>query len=111
VQFFESQRWNDPSDRTIDPTLARLQNRPMARYSALLGKFVDVRYRVGEILLPATGMLAADSGKSIFLENHFSEHRGSKTFRWEIPYKSIVHLAESGAAQTPSAEVETAKPF
>jgi hypothetical protein len=46
-------------------------------------------------------MLAADSGKSIFLENHFGGYRGSKTFRWEIPYKSIVHLAESGAAQTP----------
>ena len=101
MQFLESQRGSDPSDRTIDPTLTRLQNRPMARYSSLLGRIVDVCYRAGEILLPATGMLAADSGKSIFLENHFGQHRGSKTFRWEIPYKSIVHLAESGAAQTP----------
>jgi hypothetical protein len=71
----------------------------MARYSALLGRLVEVRYRTGAILLPATGTLAADSGKSIFLENHFNRHQDVKTFRWEIPYKSIVDLTESRAAE------------
>ena len=78
----------------------------MARYSALLGRLVKVRYRTGEILLPATGTLAADSGKSIFLENHFNRHHDVKTFRWEIPYKSIVDLTESDSAEDRSAEVQ-----
>ncbi len=85
--------------RTIDRAMAYPQNRAMTRYAALLGKVVEVRYRSGEILLPATGTLAADSGKSIFLETHFSQGHDSKTFRWEISYRSIVHLAEGAAAQ------------
>jgi hypothetical protein len=66
----------------------------MAKYAAFLGRLVEVRYRAGEILLPATGTLAADSGKSIFLENHSSGRQDKKRFRWEIPYKCIVDLAE-----------------
>ncbi len=67
----------------------------MARYSALLGHRVEVHYRSGEIVLPVTGTLAADSGKSIFLEEHFSQQGEIKTFRWEIPYNKILRLAES----------------
>ena len=67
----------------------------MARYSALLGVRIAVRYRSGEVLIPATGILAADSGKSIFLENHFSQQQTVKTCRWEIPYQAIVDLTES----------------
>jgi len=67
----------------------------MARYSALLGRSIAVRYRAGELLLPATGILAADSGKSIFLENRFSQQQTIKTCRWEISYQSIVDLIES----------------
>jgi len=88
----------------------------MARYSALLGCKVEVQYRAGDLLLPATGTLAADSGRSIFLEQKFEQH-GMKTFRWEIPYQCIVRL-ESGkiapltaavgasSSQSPSAIVE-----
>jgi hypothetical protein len=54
----------------------------MAQYSKLLGQRVEVEYRAGDVLLAATGKLAADSGKSIFLEDH-SELKGQvKTFRW-----------------------------
>ena len=67
----------------------------MARYAAFLGRLVQVRYRAGGILLPATGTLAADSGKSIFLENHSRERQDVEKFRWEIPYRSIVDLVES----------------
>jgi hypothetical protein len=67
----------------------------MARYSALLGRRVEVHYRSGEVLLPATGTLAADSGRSIFLEEHFTQRQQPRTFRWEIPYESIVRLVES----------------
>ena len=66
----------------------------MARYAAFLGRIVEVRYRAVEVLLPAKGTLAADSGKSIFLENHSSGRQEKKRFRWEIPYKCIVDLAE-----------------
>jgi hypothetical protein len=66
----------------------------MARYSALLGRRVEVTYRAGDILLPATGSLAADSGKSIFLEESYQQKNNVKTFRWEIPYPCIVNLNE-----------------
>lgn len=72
----------------------------MARYSSLLGRRVEVHYRSGEILLPATGTLAADSGKSIFLEEHFNQKQKDRTYRWEIPYGAIVRLTES--AMTPA---------
>jgi hypothetical protein len=67
----------------------------MARYSDLLGRRVEVYYRASGMLLPATGTLAADSGKSIFLEEHFGQQRQVKSFRWEIPYESIIKLTES----------------
>jgi hypothetical protein len=67
----------------------------VAQYSSLLGRRVEVYYRAGGILLPATGTLAADSGKSIFIEEHFGQEQQVKTFRWEIPYESIIKLTES----------------
>ena len=51
-------------------------------------------YRAGDIVLPATGNLAADSGKSIFLEESYKQKSSVKTFRWEIPYLCIVQLNE-----------------
>jgi hypothetical protein len=66
----------------------------MARYSGLLGRRIEVTYRAGEIVLPATGNLAADSGKSIFLEESYQQKGSVKTFRWEIPYPCIIQLNE-----------------
>jgi hypothetical protein len=66
----------------------------MARYPALLGRRIEVTYRAGDIVLPATGTMAADSGKSIFLEEHYDQKGSVKTFRWEIPYACIVQLNE-----------------
>jgi hypothetical protein len=77
----------------------------MARYSALLGRRIVVTYRAGDILLPATGNLAADSGKSIFLEESYKQQDKAKTFRWEIPYACIVELAERPEVPSPSASV------
>ena len=73
----------------------------MARYFDLLGQRVEVHYRASDILLSATGTLAADSGKSIFLEEHFTRRGQVKTFRWEIPYPCIIRLAESPAPAAP----------
>ena len=62
----------------------------MARYSAFLGRRVEVHYRAGDILLPASGTFVADSGRSIFLEQSFSQRGQQRHFRWEIPYQYIV---------------------
>jgi hypothetical protein len=74
----------------------------MARYSAFLGRFVDVQYRAGDICLPASGTFVADSGRSIFLEQHYEQHGQSKNFRWEIPYPCIVRLEPSETFRSPA---------
>ena len=75
----------------------------MARYSAFLGRRVEVQYRAGDILLPASGTFVADSGRSIFLEQNFEQRGQHKHFRWEIPYQYLVRIQEkpdSGASAT-----------
>jgi hypothetical protein len=67
----------------------------MARYADFLGRFVDVQYRAGDICLPASGTFVGDSGRSIFLEQHYEQHGQLKNFRWEIPYQCIVRLEEA----------------
>src|SRR6266853_3833746 len=89
----------------------------MARYSAFLGRRVEVQYRAGEILLPASGTFVADSGRSIFLEQNFEQRGQHKHFRWEIPYQYLVRIEEKpdsgasangiSAAATPKAAPET----
>jgi len=73
----------------------------MARYSAFLGCRVEVQYRAGDILLPASGIFVADSGRSIFLEQNFEQRGKHGHFRWEIPYQYLVRIEvkpESGAS-------------
>ncbi|PYU64736.1 MAG: hypothetical protein DMG56_05615 [Acidobacteria bacterium] len=79
----------------------------MARYSAFLGRRVEVQYRT----------FVADSGRSIFLEQNFEQRGQHKHFRWEIPYQYLVRIEEkpdSGASAngisagaTPKAAPET----
>jgi hypothetical protein len=58
------------------------------------------------MLLSATGTFSADSGRSIFLEQHL-EQRGRKYFRWEIPYPYIYRIeAETSVEPTGSAPRE-----
>jgi len=66
----------------------------MARYSSFLGRCVEVQYRAGELLLPASGTFVADSGRSIFLEQNFEQRGQHKHFRWEIPYQYLVRIEE-----------------
>jgi hypothetical protein len=76
----------------------------MARYSAFLGLQVEVQYRAGDILLPASGTFVGDTGRSVFLEQSFEQRGQRRNFRWEIPYQYIVRLAEKNgvtAASTP----------
>lgn len=64
----------------------------VARYSAFLGHRVEVQYRAGDILLPASGTFVADSGRSIFLEQSIEQRGQHKHFRWEIPYQYLVRI-------------------
>ncbi len=75
----------------------------MAHFSALLGRRVEVQYRAGDIFLPATGTLVADSGRSIFLEEHIERHGQMKHFRWEIPYQCIMRVEEKPTPAAPEA--------
>jgi hypothetical protein len=76
----------------------------MARYSAFLGLQVEVQYRAGDILLPASGTFVGDTGRSIFLEQNFEQRGQHRHFRWEIPYPCIVRLSEK-----PEPEASTAQ--
>jgi len=46
------------------------------------------------MLLPASGILVADSGRSIFLEQNFEQRGQHRHFRWEIPYQYLVRIEE-----------------
>jgi hypothetical protein len=83
---------------TIDGHLATQETRHMPRYTSLIGKSIQVSYRAGDILLSAAGVLVADSGQSIYLQEQFVQRGHSKTLRIEIPYPCIVRLAESEGA-------------
>jgi hypothetical protein len=74
----------------------------MARYSAFLGLQVEVQYRAGDILLPASGTFVGDTGRSIFLEQNFEQRGQHRQFRWEIPYQYVVRLSEKGSSTTPA---------
>ena len=75
----------------------------MASFAQFLGRKVTVQYRVGDVLLPASGTFAADSGRSIFLEQHV-EQRGKRSyFRWEIPYQYIHRIEEAEETPEPPA--------
>jgi hypothetical protein len=82
----------------------------MAQYSPLVGKRVEVQYRAGDIYLPATAVLVADSGKSIFLEERLVQKGVVQAFRWEIPYPSIVRIRELASTATQTSADEKLRP-
>lgn len=67
----------------------------MGRYASLVGKRVEAHYRAGEIQLSAVGTLVTDTGKSIFIEERFSQGGKNKTMRVEIPYEYVVRLDDA----------------
>jgi len=92
---------------TIELTVANT-SMSMARYSLLLGRSVEVHYRAGDICLPAVGTLVADSGRSIFLEQHYEQRGQQKNFRWEVPYQYIVRIEERPPVQPVAAAASQA---
>src|SRR5262245_1754760 len=81
----------------------------MARYTDFITRFVDVQYRAGDICLPASGTFVGDSGRSVFLEQHYEQHGQLKNFRWEIPYQCIVRLEGAEPVLKPDPFVAKAK--
>jgi hypothetical protein len=79
----------------------------MASFAHFLSKKVTVQYRVGDVLLPASGTLSADSGRSIFLEQHVEQRGKLSYFRWEIPYQYI-HRIEAVEESEPPGSIEEA---
>jgi hypothetical protein len=75
----------------------------MANYSHFLGRRVTVQYRAGDILVPASGTVVADSGRSIFLEQHIEQHGKRSYFRWEIPYGYLQRIEEVGGPEARAA--------
>jgi hypothetical protein len=59
---------------------------------------VEAHYRAGEISLSAVGTLVTDTGKSLFLEERFSQRGREKTMRVEIPYECLIRLSEAPVA-------------
>ena len=66
----------------------------MASYAHFLGRRVTVQYRAGDIVVPASGTFVADSGRSIFLEQHIEQRGKRNYFRWEIPYGYLHRIEE-----------------
>lgn len=72
----------------------------MGGYSSLVGRQVEVVYRVGTVHLLTTGALLADSGEFIFVEQHFEQHG---CVHLKIPYHCIIRLNQSNRDSTPAA--------
>jgi len=54
------------------------------------------------MLLSASGTFSADSGRSIFLEQHVEQRGTRKYFRWEIPYPYIYRVEAEAKMTTRS---------
>ena len=79
----------------------------MNRYIALVGKRVEVLYRLVNTHQKSVGTLANDTGESIFIEEHFSQGERKKTMRVEIPYEYVIRIEE---AQNVTEASETTPP-
>lgn len=65
----------------------------MKRFASFMGKRVQVHYRTADMNLSAVGILVSDNGKSLFLEERFSQSGRNKTMRVEIPHECVIRLA------------------
>ena len=66
----------------------------MMRFLPLVGKRIEVVYRVCTIDVSIVGSLVADSGATVSLEEHFDLNGRDKTWRLMIPYHCLVRLRE-----------------
>ncbi|MGH9698921.1 MAG: hypothetical protein ACRD5R_01335 [Candidatus Acidiferrales bacterium] len=78
----------------------------MERFASFMGKRVQVHYRAADMNLSAVGNLVSDNGKSLFLEEKFSQSGRNKTMRVVIPHECVIRLllapADESATQAGS---------
>jgi hypothetical protein len=74
----------------------------MNRYAVLVGKRVEVHYRLVNTHQKSVGTLVTDTGESIFIEERFSQGERQKTIRVEIPYEYVIRVVEASAANEAS---------
>ncbi|MGA9885143.1 MAG: hypothetical protein WBQ34_15620 [Candidatus Acidiferrales bacterium] len=72
------------------------------RYAALLGKRVEAYYRTNDLHMSAVGTLVADNGRSISIEERFSQSGKEKILRVEIPYDYIIRIVETNGDSSSS---------
>ena len=61
----------------------------------MVGKRVEAYYRASDLNMSAVGILVADTGKSISIEERFSQSGREKILRVEIPYEYIIRVVEA----------------
>ena len=66
----------------------------MGRYTTLVGRRVEARYRADNISHCVRGKLSSDNGTSIFIEDRFLQDGREKTMRVEIPYEFVIRVEE-----------------
>lgn len=72
----------------------------MKRFASFMGNRVQVHYRTADMNLSAIGILVSDNGKSLFLEEKFSQSGRNKTMRVEIPHECIIRLVLAPADES-----------
>ena len=75
----------------------------MSEYALLLGKRVEAHYRASDLQLSAVGVLVADSGQSVSIEDRFTQNGREKRMRVEIPYRHLTKLIERAEKPEPVA--------
>jgi hypothetical protein len=68
----------------------------MKRFVSLVGERVEVHYRASDLHLSVIGMLVADTGESLVLEDRFVHGGREKMMRVAIPYDYVVRVASIG---------------
>jgi len=81
----------------------------MTRYSSLVGKRVQARYRAGGVHFSVSGILVSDNGRAVSVEEVLSSDGRGKMVRVEIPYDCVVGISPDGSSVR-SSSPESAKP-
>jgi hypothetical protein len=64
----------------------------MERFVSFVGKRVEAHYRASDLHLSVVGMLVADTGESVVLEERFTQGGNEKMIRVEIPYDYVIRI-------------------
>lgn len=83
----------------------------MKRFVSLVGERVEVHYRASDLHLSVIGVLVADTGQSLVLEDRFVRGGSEKMMRVAIPYDYVVRVSAIGSGSQPSELSPRPAPF